>query len=372
MIRLIKTPDFNKRFYALPGILKQNSGIAVIICLTVISILVASTFEIHKTMRSHVFSTAISRDMTTLTHMASSGISAAIALLIKDRKDSDIDTIQENWANPDKVKDYLTAISFDGGSIEIEITDIRSLIQANAIVLFPEGREANNQQMFLWDRFLSYMITGEESFDEIEPRTIITSIKDWLDSGDDDAVTGLTGAESDYYQDLEPPYSCRNGPFAHKDEILLTRGMTSELFNGINGQPGIADYITTQGMTGKGTGNFTYDGKININTASLPVLAAILPAENSDLAQEILDYRNEMSESSYVNDLSDPAWYRNVPGCGDITIDPKLITTYSNLFQIKSVATLSTKKLTVIASIKREKEDQTGNWTCRILNWASK
>jgi general secretion pathway protein K len=372
LIPLKNTRDLNKGFYLLPRILKQNNGIAVIVCLTIISILVASAFEIHKSMRSHVFSTAMSRDITTLSHMASSGIHAAIALLIKDRKDSDIDTIQENWANPDKVKEYLTAIPFNDGSIEVKITDIRSLIQANAIVLFPEGREANNPQMFLWERFLTYMITEEESFDEIEPRTIITSIKDWLDSGDDDAITGLTGAESDYYQDLEAPYSCRNGPFVHKDELLLVRGVTPDLFNGINGQPGIADYTTVQGMTGKGAGKFTYDGKININTAPLPVLAAILPAENSDLAQEIFDYRNEMSESTYVNDLSDPEWYRNVPGCGDITIDPKLITISSDLFQIKTIATRSNKKLTVISSIKREKDDKTGQWTFRILNWVSK
>jgi len=353
-------------------ILNQNNGIAVIVCLTVISILVASAFEIHKSMRSHVFSTATSKDMTTLSYMASSGIHAAIALLVKDRKESDIDTVQENWANPDEIKKYLTEIPFDNGKIDVILTDIRSLIQTNAIVLFPEGREANNPQMFLWDRFLTYMITGEESFDEIEPRTIITSIKDWLDSGDADAITGLTGAESDYYQDLEPPYFCKNGTISHKDELLLVRGITPELYYGTKGRPGISDYITVQGMTGGENGKFTYNGKININTAPLPVLAAILPSENSDLAKEILDYRIEMSESSYINDLSDPVWYRNVPGCGDITIDPKLITTSSDLFQIKSTATLSNKKLTVIASIQREKEAKTGQWTCRILNWTAK
>ncbi len=355
----------------LTKILKQNNGIAVIICLAVVSILVASAFEIHKTMRSHVFSTAISKDMTTLSHMASSGIHAGIALLVKDRKDSDPDTIQEDWANPDIIKEYLAAIPFDEGDVNVKITDIRSLIQANAMVLFPDGRDANNPQMFLWDRFLTFMITEEELFDEIEPRTIITSIKDWLDSGDDDAITGLTGAESDYYQDLEPPYSCRNGPFTRKSELLLVRGVTPDLFNGINGQPGISNYITIRGMTGEERGKFTYNGKININTAPLPVLAAVLPSESSDLAQEIIDYREEMSESTYKNDLSDPAWYRNVPGCGDITLDPKLITTSSDLFQIQSIATLSNKNLTIIATIKREKEMKTGKWTCRILNWTS-
>ncbi len=361
-----------RKHVMLPGILNQNNGIAVIVCLTVITILIASAFEIHKTMRSHVFATAMSRDMTTLSHIASSGINGAMALLIKDRNDSDIDTIQENWAIPDKVKEYLTEIPFDDGILDVTITDIRGLIQVNAIVLFPEGREANNPQMFLWDRFLTYITSGEEAFEEIEPRTIITAIKDWLDSGDDDAITGLTGAESDYYQDLEPSYFCRNGPFAYKDELLLVRGVTPDLFNGINGQPGISESITIQGMTGAGKGNFTFDGKININTAPLLVLAAILPAENSDLAQEIFAYREKMSESAYANDLSDPSWYRNVPGCGDITIDPKLITTSSDLFQIKSVATLSNKKMTVIAAIKREKDDKTGQWVCRILNWVSK
>ncbi len=48
---------------------------------------------------------------------------------------------------------------------------------------------------------------------------IINSLKDWLDSGDDDAITGLSGAESDYYEGLEPPYSCKNGPMDNLGEV---------------------------------------------------------------------------------------------------------------------------------------------------------
>jgi len=64
----------------------------------------------------------------------------------------------------------------------------------------------------------------------MDPSAIINSIKDWLDSGDDDAITGLSGAESAYYQDLDPPYPCRNGPFPHLGELALLKGVTAELF----------------------------------------------------------------------------------------------------------------------------------------------
>jgi hypothetical protein len=36
--------------------------------------------------------------------MASSGIQAAMAMLIKDKKESSIDSIQEDWADPGKIK----------------------------------------------------------------------------------------------------------------------------------------------------------------------------------------------------------------------------------------------------------------------------
>lgn len=346
-------------------ILKNNHGIALLITLSIITVLIAVSLELSRNARSAVMTTAAARDQLTLLHISSSGINAAMAMLVKDKKESQTDSIQEDWADPEKIIEVLNDIPFEDGNVSVIISDEIGRIQVNALVQFPEGREPNNPQMFMWDRFLSYFVSQDDLLEEIEPGTIINSVKDWLDSGDDDAITGLNGAESDYYQTFEPPYSCKNGQITYLDELALIRGITSDLFYGHEKRPGISGYMTIYGITDAGA----YEGKININTAELPVLTALLPLEDEHFAQEIFDYRQEKIDLEYMHDLSGLAWYKNVSGGSDITIDPELITNSSDLFRIKSAATLHEMKMTVTAVVQRKKDGKTGKHICRILSW---
>ena len=346
-------------------ILKNNHGIALLITLSIITILIAVSLELRRNAGSAVMTTAAARDRLTLLHISSSGINAAMAMLIKDKKESEIDSMQEGWADPEKIIEVLNDIPFEDGKVTVSIIDELSRIQVNAIVRFPEGRESNDAQMFMWDRFLSYFISQDDLLEEIEPGTIINSVKDWLDSGDDDAITGLNGAESDYYQSLDPSYSSRNGQLTHLDELALIRGITSDLFYGHEEQPGISRYMTIYGITDSGA----YEGKININTAELPVLTALLPSGNEHLAQEIFDYRQEKTDLEYIHDLSSSTWYKNVSGCEDIEIDSNLITTSSDFFRIVSVAKLREMEMTTTAIVQRVKDNESGKWKCKILSW---
>ncbi len=347
---------------------KNNRGIALLITITIITILIAVTLELNRKMRSSVISTAATRDLLTLSHMASSGINAAIAMLVKDKNESDIDSLQEDWADPEKIAEILKDIPFEDGNVTLKISDELAKIQVNALVSFPEGRNFNESQRNLWERLLRQLILLDESFEDADPTSIINSVKDWLDFGDDDAITGLNGAESDYYKDLDLPYSCKNGPFTHLGELVLVKGITPELFHGFGGIPGISKYMTIYGVKNAGGNNFTYEGKININTAELPVLMAILPSEYEYLAQNIYDYRKETSDSKYIHDLSSPTWYKKVPGWSDeIKID-NLITRSSDFFRIESTATLNKMKTSLTAVVHREKDKKSGKFKCKVLN----
>jgi general secretion pathway protein K len=349
--------------------LKNNRGIALLVTLSVATVMVVASLEMNKKVRSAVFSAAAARDRMTLLHMASSGVNVAEAMLIKDRYDSDSDSLQEDWANAEKRKEILSDIPFENGSVSVSISDELGKIQINSLVQYPGGRSFNDSQRVMWERFLNYLKYQNKTFKDLEPMTIIDSVKDWIDSGDDNAITGLNGAESAYYEDLDPPYPCKNSPFANINELALVRGVTPELFRGAGGEHGLSRYITVFGMTQTGTNSFTYEGKININTADLPTLTAILPIGSEDFAQVIFDYRNETSESGYIHDLTNPKWYKNVPGMADITIDPNLITISSDIFRIESTATLMEMKMKITAVIHREKNDKTGKWICSVLRW---
>jgi len=348
----------------------NNRGIALLLVISVTTILVATALEYNRRARFAVLSAAAARDRLALSQMASSGIHTAMALLAKDRAESNIDSLQEDWANPEKINELLGDIPFDDGTLSVMIDDEMGKIQINALVTFPAGRSFNESQRMLLERFLNYFKDeNEETPEDSQPPAIINSLKDWLDSGDDEAITGLSGAESTYYQDLSPSYSPRNGPIADINDLLLVKGITPELFYGSSEKPGIAGALTEYGMTpGAGT-SFNFSGKINVNTAPLPVLVAMLPSENADLAQAFFDLRQEAATNQEAPDLSGPAWYKNIAELSGMNLDTKLITTASDIFRITSEAKLNNHVLTATAVVQRLKNGKTGKWTCKILSY---
>ncbi len=288
-------------------ILRGNRGIALLITISVTTILVAVALEYNRRARFAVISTAAVRDRLMLSNMASSGVHAAMALLVKDRSETDVDSLEEDWANPEKIDELLQEIPFENGKLTVTITDELSKIQINALVSFPDSQQFNQSQILLWERFLRYIGSEDQLKDDSDPVAIVNSVKDWLDSGDDDATTGLSGAESNYYEDLDPPYASRNGPLPDISELLMIKGITPELYYGAEKTPGLSQYMTVYGMTpGAGTA-FNWPGRININTAGLPIMAALLGIEDAETAQTLYDLRQEMAAGKDVHDFSDPS-----------------------------------------------------------------
>ena len=122
-------------------------------------------------------------------------------------------------------------------------------------------------------------------------------------------------------------------------------------------------------MTKSSNNSFTYEGKININTAGLPVLASMLPSENADLALAFFEWRQEAAADKDAADLSDPAWYRNIPGYSAMNLDTNLITTASDTFRIISAAKVNDFALATTAVVQRLQDKKTGKWTCKILSY---
>ena len=351
----------------------NQKGMALLITLSIITLCITVAMELNRRTRSALLSAAFHQKEYQLYQMASAGLHVAMALLIKDKADSQIDSVQEDWANQDKISEFIKEIFLEEGRLELEISDESGRIQLNALVTYPDGRNFNAPQLNLWHRFLEYFQNQQQDEEQPQnedshPAAITNSIKDWIDTGDDDAVTGLSGAESEYYQSLDPPYDSRNGPFRHPDELLRVKGITPELYHGKEDLPGIRDSITIHGMGGNGSNPEIFDGKININTAPLPVLVALLPPGYEDVAEALVTFRSEMEALQFVHNLSDSQWYKGVPGLSDVDIDPKILKTSSDVFRIRSSAVMATATITLTAIVKREQVAQTGKWHCRIIN----
>jgi general secretion pathway protein K len=351
-------------------IIGDRRGVAILVTIAVVAVLLTAGLELNRQIRSSVSEAILAKQQVRLSEMATSGVQAAMVMLINDRKENNTDTVQEDWANPDKVAEMMQLIPFDEGHVDVSITDERGKIQVNALVKYPGGQQFVAAQRNLWKRLLDRVFSLYKNPPEgTNSEMIIDSLKDWLDSGDDDAITGLSGAESDYYESLDPPYSCKNGPFDSLGEVALVHGITPQIFTGAGGVAGLSSLLTVQGATRIGSGQFTFDGKINISTAGVPVLAALLPTGDADLAQALADYRVAKKDKTYIHDITNPQWYKNVPGAGGVTIDANLITTSSDLFRIVSTATLHKRTFTVNTVVQREKQKNTGRWICKTLIW---
>jgi general secretion pathway protein K len=128
---------------------------------------------------------------------------------------------------------------------------------------------------------------------------ISSAILDWIDP---DENTHLNGAESDYYQTLDPPYYAKNKPIDDLLELLQVRGITPDMYWGsasTNHTPAGARHVDRHGRL---TEQPSYpvgleeiftplsSGKININTASATTLQTI-PLIDANAAAEIVKLR---------------------------------------------------------------------------------
>lgn len=353
---------------------------AVVLALAAMLLVVTAALELHISERNIMFTAATLGHRTTASQMAAAGVHLAMAMLIKDRLDSETDSLQEDWADEEAVAAALAEIPFEQGTLSVKITDEMGKIQINALLDFPTGN-INETQRNLWLRVTEGLMTVEagESAEDTDPLTIIGSIKDWLDSGDDDATTSLNSAETDYYESLDPPYACKNGPFDHLSEVALVKGITPEIFYGIGGATGLGQYVTVYGAEKTDDDKFTFPGKININTAEEAVLSAMLTSKGAgdgtatlnyaEMAPAMIEYREALSGAVYTNDVTQPNWYKNVPGLAGADIPAALLSVSSAIFRITATAQYNRVSVTTMAVIQREKVSETTPWQCKVLNW---
>ena len=112
----------------------NNRGIALIITLSIITVLVTTTLELNRKARSSVYVSSAYREKIQLKQMVMSGVHAAMAILVKDKESSETDSIQEDWANAEKIEELLMEMPFDYGALKVSIVDELGKIQVNSLV----------------------------------------------------------------------------------------------------------------------------------------------------------------------------------------------------------------------------------------------
>jgi len=128
---------------------------------------------------------------------------------------------------------------------------------------------------------------------------VADSIQDWRSPP---AAPRVAGAESDYYQNLTPPYHAKNAPIDDLSELLLIKGVTPEMYFGTSSSNSPAPqrphlgFGPTPGQTPdypfglKDVFTAVSSGKININTADANVLQ-LIPGVDANIAAAIIQQR---------------------------------------------------------------------------------
>lgn len=146
----------------------------------------------------------------------------AISFLKED--DPTVDYFGEGW-------DTEVPYEIDGGWLSGSLSDASSQLNLNSLgTQLNAEMPANNPERYseaqrrfirLLQCFPDLAITQDDAV------AILEAIVDWMDP--DDSDSGFGGAESFFYQSIDPPYLAANGPFMSMDELRLVRYMTPPL-----------------------------------------------------------------------------------------------------------------------------------------------
>ncbi|WP_457576464.1 general secretion pathway protein GspK [Desulfomarina sp.] len=327
------------------SVFADEKGMALLLTVMIVSLLVGITMIFHQESWQSYRQADSYKTNGYLRTVAESGINIGMELLYR-RKGEDLSaSFFDSWAT---LEEETFNPLFDNGRLRLVIEDLSGRLQLNSLVQTTEasgGRgksgkrggvsTAEDLRKILYRLLLSGEFVLRE---EDGARDIVDAIVDWIDKDDDESDYG---AESNYYQALDPPYECRNGPLETVEELLLVKGVTPLLLFGNGKKRGLADVVTVYGN----------DGRMNINTMDPLLLRSMDSLVDAELAIAFDQFRKDKTNRE---SLADPGWYKKVTAWpGDVVLNEKLLTTKSSYFLLHSTGKGVSRSYHVTAVVRR-------------------
>ena len=189
----------------------------------------------------------------------------AYVILRRDQKESDYDSLEEDWATA------LPPIAVEGGFVNGQIEDLQGRFNINNLIEDegePTDAEAavNAGELAYFKRLLELL--------ELVP-ALAPALLDWLDA--DINTRFPDGAEDEAYLLLDTPYRAANRPIVSISELRLVKGFTREVLAVLEPHITALPEATV----------------ININTATPIVLQALHKELNSSGVEQLITDRGE-------------------------------------------------------------------------------
>lgn len=236
------------------------------------------------------------------------------AILARDIEDSSYDGLDEDWAIE------LPPFELPGGYIIGKIEDTQGKINLNSLIRDNKVDETMKERV---SRLLNLL--------DLNPG-YVDAIIDWIDGNVDPA--GPHGAERDIYIGLEFAYLPADQAMADISELRLIKGFDQETYDKL--LPHVTALPTNVGL--------------NLNTASPEVLASLSPNISLDLANELVEDREETPYKQPIDFLSHPLLQGS-------TIDSLNLSVASNYFELTTKAVIGKSKVKLSSTIYRSGGD---------------
>ncbi len=299
--------------------IKTEKGIALIIVMLVIFVLAVLVGTFAYSMKVETTLARNANYETELEWLGRSGVDLARYMISqKCPGQESFEALNQQWAggfggcSNDSTGITLQNVQMGAGTFSVKITDLERKFNIN-----------------MADQSVLQQALTVMGVDASLTPSISDAVLDWVDKDEDNH---LSGAESDYYLSLAPPYVAKNGPLDDISELLLIKGIfeNSEIYWGSastnhsvspfqarsSGRPfqdlqrpsypvGLVDIFSTLSS-----------GKININTASATTLQMI-PQVDENIAAGIIQLRAGPDGTDGTEDdlpFHNYGELRNVPG----------------------------------------------------------
>jgi len=181
----------------------------------------------------------------------------AVQVMQRDRDDSSSDHLGEDWAT------VLPPITVEGGVVAGKVEDLQGRFNLNNLI---KDDEVSARDVEMLKRL----------FDVLDIDSgVVLAIVDWIDK--DGEVAFPDGAEDNVYLGRETPYRSANGLMVSPSELLLIDGITYE------------DYQTLRPFVCA----LPERTALNVNTAGVELLQALISGLESGDAEQLLGEREE-------------------------------------------------------------------------------
>ena len=250
---------------------RQPAGIALLMTLLVVTLLTILVLEFTDSTQVEAHLTRNSVSLLQARYLARGGVALAELLLQLDFAQKtekppqrpNVETLLDPWAQPFPPRPIGEGV----GDASFRIDDESSRFNLNALAVRPNVNPAALEAR----KMLFQGVLTAVGLDI----NLLFPLLDWLDA--DDEVSGKNGAEREYYESLKPPYEPRNGRLLNIEELQLVRGfgdLSREQWSALRAMVTVLP---------------NEDLQINLNTASEPLLTALLVAvDNAAAAKAIV------------------------------------------------------------------------------------